>query len=192
MPRPLWHWVLRTGMCLYRTRLYQWWLHAMPWRKRCACWDDGETCSDKMARAARRGAPMRVLMSICGAGGMWALCLMLMGAKSCNAGGETFHGHHVPSGTLNCHQLMKLWYLAGGDPAMEETMAAIAMAESDGEQYAQSSIGAIGYWQINPITWPNLATTDPLGNARAAKIILRKQGLGAWTTYNSGAYSGRC
>jgi LysM repeat protein len=98
----------------------------------------------------------------------------------------------IPSGTLSCASLKQLWEDGGGSPAQAETAASIAMAESGGQQYATGSVGERGYWQINPVHG-SLATYDPLGNAKAAVII---SGDGTnwspWTTYTSGAYSGRC
>jgi LysM repeat protein len=98
----------------------------------------------------------------------------------------------VPSGTLGCSGLERLWEDAGGRPAEAETAAAIAMAESGGNQYAHSPTNDYGYWQING-SWGALATYNPLGNAKAAVHI---SGDGTnwspWTTYTSGAYHGRC
>ena len=96
------------------------------------------------------------------------------------------------SGTLSCSGLEALWVEAGGSPAAEVTAASIAMAESGGNQFATGTVGERGYWQINPVNG-SLSTYDPYGNARAAVIM---SGNGAnwspWTTYTSGAYSGRC
>lgn len=98
------------------------------------------------------------------------------------------------SGTLSCSGLEQLWEVAGGSPALAETMAAIAMAESSGQEFATNhdSNGTTdeGYWQIN--TSNGDATYDPLGNARAAVYIEGQQGLGAWVTYAEGLYVGRC
>jgi hypothetical protein len=71
--------------------------------------------------------------------------------------------------------------------------AEIAVAESGGRQYAHSPTNDFGYWQINGGHGPSMATYDPLGNARAA-IAISGDGThwGAWTTYTSGAYQGRC
>jgi Lysozyme like domain len=126
-----------------------------------------------------------------------ALCVVLTaarGVQGCGAGAsDSFSTSYVPSGNIHCRGLMHLWDDAGGDPGDAETMAAIAMAESSGEQYARNpQSGAEGYWQINPAAWPSLVTYDPLGNARAAMTILAKQGLGAWAVYTSGAYAGKC
>jgi hypothetical protein len=85
-------------------------------------------------------------------------------------------------------QLEGLWIQAGGSPSMAPLMAAIAEAESGGESTATGGVGEKGLWQINPAAWGSLATYDPLGNARAAVHVLQAQGLGAWSTYTSGAY----
>ena len=71
-------------------------------------------------------------------------------------------------------------------------MAGIAMAESGGNQYALGDGGdSLGYWQIDSV-YSSLATYDAYGNARAAVIIEGENGLGAWSTYTSGAYAGWC
>ena len=96
------------------------------------------------------------------------------------------------SGTLGCTQLEELWQAAGGSSAEAFTAAEIAMAESGGNQYATGAVGERGYWQINP-NHGALSTYDPLGNAKAA-VIISSDGTNwtPWTTYNSGAYIGRC
>jgi LysM repeat protein len=98
----------------------------------------------------------------------------------------------APSGMLGCSSLETLWERAGGSPYRAKVAAAIAMAESSGEEYATGSAGERGYWQISPVHGL-LSTYDPLGNARAA-VILSGDGTdwSAWTTYTSGAYAGRC
>lgn len=82
-------------------------------------------------------------------------------------------------------------------------MAAIAMAESSGNTTAHNPLGlddSYGLWQINmrgsmgPSRRAQFGITsnsqlyDPAVNARAAAKILASQGLGAWSTYTSGAY----
>jgi LysM repeat protein len=96
------------------------------------------------------------------------------------------------SGTLGCSGLERLWESAGGSPAHAFMAAEIAMAESGGNQYAHSPTNDFGYWQINASNGA-LATYSAYGNARAA-IILSHNGTNwsPWTTYTSGAYSGRC
>ena len=71
--------------------------------------------------------------------------------------------------------------------------AEIAMAESGGQQYALSPTNDYGYWQINGSHGPAEATFNPIGNAKAA-IAISSDGTdwGAWTTYVTGAYQGRC
>lgn len=76
-------------------------------------------------------------------------------------------------------------------------MAAIAMAESSGNNVIQqgqpySSTGW-GLWQITPgnsvaSVGTDQALLNPVNNAKAAFIKWKGQGLGAWTTYTSGAY----
>jgi LysM repeat protein len=98
----------------------------------------------------------------------------------------------VPSGHLNCAGLERLWEDAGGASWAAETAAAIAMAESGGNQFAHSPTNDFGYWQINGV-WGPLATYNPLGNAKAAvHISADGRNWSPWTTYTSGAYHGRC
>lgn len=69
-------------------------------------------------------------------------------------------------------QLATLWISAGGAISEAAMASAIAMAESGGDQYSHSPAGDVGYWQINEPVWGALlATTDPLGNAKAAVQI---------------------
>lgn len=97
------------------------------------------------------------------------------------------------SGTLGCSGLEELWEEAGGNHADAFIAAEIAMAESGGQQYALSPTDDYGYWQINATYWGSLATFDPLGNAKAAvQISADGTNWSPWTTYNTGAYAGRC
>ena len=97
------------------------------------------------------------------------------------------------SGKLSCSGLEALWETAGGSHGEAFMAAEIAMAESGGNQYALSPTNDYGYWQINGSHGPAMATFDPMGNAKAA-IAISDDGhdWGAWTTYTSGAYAGRC
>lgn len=86
----------------------------------------------------------------------------------------------------------------GGFPAsLAPTMAAIAMAESSGNNVVQQGqpYGSTGWglWQITPgNSVPQFGTDqallNPVANAQAAFAKYQSQGLGAWTTYTSGAY----
>jgi len=98
----------------------------------------------------------------------------------------------VPTGTLTCAGLERLWEDAGGNPAHAFMAAEIAMAESGGQQYALSPTNDYGYWQINSAHGA-LATFNALGNARSA-IILSHNGANwsPWTTYTLRLYVGRC
>ena len=113
-------------------------------------------------------------------------------SSSASASASAGSGSASMSGTLGCSGLEQLWEAAGGNPGDAVTAASIAMAESGGNQFAVSPTNDYGYWQINASNGA-LATTDPMGNARAA-IQLSGDGSnwGAWTTYTSGAYSGKC
>jgi LysM repeat protein len=110
-------------------------------------------------------------------------------SNSSNSGGS---GSTSLSGTLGCSGLEQLWKAAGGNPADAFMAAEIAMAESGGNQYALSPTDDYGYWQINASNGA-LATFSAYGNARAA-VIISQDGTNwnPWTTYTSGAYTGRC
>ena len=72
------------------------------------------------------------------------------------------------SGNLGCSGLEALWVAAGGAKSHAFMAAEIAMAESGGRQYAHSPTNDYGYWQINGVHGPSMATYNPLGNARAS------------------------
>lgn len=93
-------------------------------------------------------------------------------------------------------QLEAAWINAGGSRVMAPIMAAIALAESDGNTDAlnpndnngtQSSYGA---WQISNGTHsPPAANWNDLNeNAKLAVGKFQSQGLGAWGTYTSGEW----
>ncbi len=96
------------------------------------------------------------------------------------------------AGTYSCSGLESLWEQAGGSAGEAVMAASIAMAESGGNPSAISPTNDYGLWQING-SHGALATLNPLGNAEAAVSI---SGSGnnwdPWTTYTTGAYSGRC
>ncbi len=103
--------------------------------------------------------------------------------------------HSAPAashGSYSCSALESLWEEAGGSSGTAFMAAEIAMAESGGNPNAVSPTDDFGLWQING-SHGSMATLDPLGNARAAVSISGGgSSWGAWTTYTSGAYSGRC
>ncbi len=79
--------------------------------------------------------------------------------------------------------------------AQPKLMAAIAMAESSGRTDVVNSIGCVGLWQINqPVhvkthpTWTKSWLSNPVNNARAAKVIYQQQGLEAWESYTDGRF----
>ena len=84
-------------------------------------------------------------------------------------------------------QLEGLWLNAGGSKHLAPVMAAIAEAESGGNSDAHNPSGASGLWQILGNPFPG-NPYDPATNARMAVAKYKSQGLGAWTTYTSGAY----
>lgn len=94
-------------------------------------------------------------------------------------------------------QLEGFWINAGGNPAVAPIMAAIAYPESGGDNVKQQGqpYGTTGWgiWQITPGNSEPQCGTDgqllnPAVNACAAVAKYNSQGLGAWTTYTSGAY----
>ena len=85
---------------------------------------------------------------------------------------------------------------AGFPTAMVPVMVAIAMAESSLRPTAThtNSNGSTDYglFQINSIHTDVLGMgswSDPYVNAKMAKVIYDRQGLAAWSVYNSGAYN---
>jgi Transglycosylase SLT domain len=92
--------------------------------------------------------------------------------------------------TYTYSQLQTLWldtakgtqYATSG---WAHLMAAIAMAESSGEESVINSIGACGLWQIHPY---EAGCTTAATNAHMALGKLQSQGLGAWEAYTNGNY----
>jgi len=89
-------------------------------------------------------------------------------------------------------QLEGFWINAGGSRTLAPTMAAIAMAESSGNNVVQQgqpySTTGWGLWQITPgNSEPSIGTNqqllNPATNAQAAVAKYNQQGLGAWTTW---------
>ena len=95
-------------------------------------------------------------------------------------------------GMYSCSGLEQIWEQEGGSPAAALMAAEIAMAESGGNPNAISPTDDFGLWQINGSNG-SLATLNPFQNAKSA-ITLSDNGTNwnPWTTYRSGAYSGRC
>lgn len=95
--------------------------------------------------------------------------------------------------TLSDSQIAGLAQGAGFPPSVIPTMVAIALAESSGNPDAThtNSNGSIDYglWQINSVHNIGGNLLDPATNAQAAKTVYDQQGLKAWSTYNSGAYT---
>ena len=117
-------------------------------------------------------------------------------------------------GKLSPEQIADVARRAGIPEDMIPTMVAIALAESGGDSgidTVKSGLDpdkknefSLGLWQINMIDRPGfmlgeerrrklgISKTeqlyDPLTNARAAALILREQGLGAWSVYTNGRY----
>jgi nucleoid-associated protein YgaU len=91
-------------------------------------------------------------------------------------------------GIYSCGALEGLWEQAGGSAGLAVTMAGIAMAESGGNPGAVSPTDDFGLWQDHA----DPAALNPSASAAASVSIEASQGLGAWTTYRTGAYAGRC
>jgi hypothetical protein len=79
-----------------------------------------------------------------------------------------------PNGLYTWVDLYNLWIYVGGDPNAAGIAAAIALAESGGNPNAShtnaNGTTDVGLWQINS-SHGSAATTDPVGNARAAVAI---------------------
>lgn len=102
---------------------------------------------------------------------------------------------------LTYAQLQGLWLKAAAGtqydtPAFASLMAAVAEAESGGNPDAYNgkdnngTQSSYGLWQISTGTHapPSPNWADPATNAALALGKLQSQGLGAWGTYDSGAY----
>jgi LysM repeat protein len=114
-------------------------------------------------------------------------------AGGSSAGSGTVVVQSAPAaGSYSCSALESLWDEAGGNSADAFMAAEIATAESGGNPNAISPTDDYGLWQINASNG-DLATLNPFDNAKSA-IILSDDGSNwdAWTTFTSGAYSGRC
>lgn len=92
--------------------------------------------------------------------------------------------------------LENLWTQNGGNPEWAPTMAAVAMAESQGNPAAANASGATGVWQILSSAQsaafnaqhPAASMTDPNANARAAIALLGNGGgISNWTADPVGA-----
>ncbi|MGH3206657.1 MAG: LysM peptidoglycan-binding domain-containing protein [Trebonia sp.] len=107
-------------------------------------------------------------------------------------GGGKLVTQSAAQGTYSCSGLEQLWEQEGGSPAAAFMAAEIAMAESSGVASAISPTDDFGLWQINGSNGA-LATLNPFQNAKSA-ITLSDDGTNwnPWTTYHSGAYSGKC
>ena len=119
------------------------------------------------------------------------------GGRSTAAPARSTRGGHVTTqsaalGSYGCSALEQLWEQEGGSPGAAFMAAEIATAESGGDPSAISPTDDFGLWQINGSNGA-LATLNPFQNAKSA-ITLSDNGTNwnPWTTYRTGAYSGRC
>lgn len=102
----------------------------------------------------------------------------------------------MSGGNLTYDQISDYASAAGFGSDVLDTMTAIALAESSGNPSAVGDLnitpgGSIGLWQINLKAHPEYTQDelfDPQTNANAAFAVYQSQGLGAWSTYNNGAY----
>lgn len=98
---------------------------------------------------------------------------------------------------LTYSQLEGVWIQNGGSTSLAPVMAAIALAESGGNPSARNdkdnggTQSSFGLWQISTGTHTPPASnwSDPNENARLAVGKYKSQGLKAWGTYTSGAYT---
>lgn len=88
-------------------------------------------------------------------------------------------------------QIIGLWRAAGGPAGSEEVAAAVAIAESSGNDFAISPTADYGLWQINANVWFGRAGDCGIGwgnwyqpsvNACAAVHISGGHNFGAWCT----------
>ena len=146
-------------------------------------------------RRRLRGRNGRLAGSAVAAGLVLAVIAGHAHAPARGAGSGAQMAAHA-GGTLDCSQLEALWESVGGSAGAAFTAAEIAEAESSGQQYATNgnSNGTVdrGYWQINS-SHGSLSTFDAHGNARAA-VLISSDGADwtPWTTYQTGAYAGKC
>jgi hypothetical protein len=120
---------------------------------------------------------------------------------ACHGAAAGLSGSQPPAGAVvtsaegyfSCSALEALWEEAGGAQGEAFMAAEIAQAESGGRAGAISPTDDWGLWQVNEPAHPAQATLDPLGNARAA-VAISDDGTdwAPWTTYETGAYGGKC
>ncbi len=95
---------------------------------------------------------------------------------------------------LSFAQLRSEWIIAGGAPKEADTAAAVAMAESHGNNHAVNLSDPFGgsfcAFQINAVHPFNMhaLTQDPYLCALAAKYVRHESGWRAWSTYRYGKY----
>lgn len=115
------------------------------------------------------------------------------------------YGVNVPTGLgqIAYTDIANLASSAGFSGQDVQTAVAIALAESSGnvdaynpERFATggtpTGMGSYGLWQIYLRDHPEFSDVnlyDPQANANAAFQIYSASGFGAWSTYNSGAYT---
>lgn len=93
---------------------------------------------------------------------------------------------------LSYRQVAGVCYKVGVSSWRVPAMTAICMAESGRRTDAIGPTNDWGLWQINRRVWANLFKTydwwKPIDNGRMMKYVLDRQGITAWSVYNSGRY----
>jgi len=111
--------------------------------------------------------------------------------------------------TFEPSEAIEMLAIAGAESAFKETAAGDRLSDftieqrHQWEQFACNDFLSFGPWQIFLGVHTQMVEvlsglkgacplanwlTNPYNNARAARAILRGQGLSAWTTYNTGQY----
>lgn len=101
--------------------------------------------------------------------------------------------------SLSASAIFRAARSAGFNASESLVMTAIAFAESSGDPTAigpkngtnSNGTNDYGLWQINTVNSDALKMGDwrnPEDNARMARLIYKRQGYSAWTTYKNGSY----
>ncbi|MGH2846201.1 MAG: hypothetical protein ACRDL0_09365 [Thermoleophilaceae bacterium] len=121
--------------------------------------------------------------------------VLVLGAASGGSDTATAAGPAEPGTTGIYPTLAGLVEDAGFPRHHHDDMVAIAMAESSGRLDVVSAPNRNGTrdrcaWQINDVHGYDRSRliNDPSYCAAAAREVYHRQGLGAWTVYNTGAY----
>ena len=125
-----------------------------------------------------------------------------------NGNNGPFNPAAIPRGAVSMADRVAMMKALGLNQDTAVVMGAISQAESSGNSNAYNGVGrdnSYSLWQINMIGSLGVARDalfrrlipgytnrndlfDPWKGAQAAVIILKQQGLSAWSTFSSGAY----